>query len=533
MFICKRINRDDFSMPKCNICGKVLNNPNSQTHINSKYHQSKLKNAKPINNTKEIHIQNLKSHQKSRNLWESPVYRFRIPKDPEDEPNSDLIEIVINVTKSAPSQNLPSGSLEAVLSQIFKNFKNINYVLDFGAGKLRLAPFILRKDKKLCAVEFEELINNKITKNNIRICKKFGDQFDNLVFPNPFLNDNKKFDLIILINVLPVMPVFAERLFLLSILHKKLKSNGYILWYAMKETKGYKKKRKSNDFVCGDGVWMQEGRKIKTFYKYHKPTELNEMFGTTGFELNKIYPDYIQDIRLYKKNKYNLFSEIISDQIICKEVQFDESIEDPISNKPKIIKRKENPKLIIPNPKSISIENLYINALDQLPSGIEHSSEYHRLTSLIIGRIFHSSLKNMTIQQEENRGRKFIDTVFTNSAKKGFFKDLIDNPNILCQYIIVEAKNYSHDPDNPEFDQLSGRLSKKAGTFGILVCRTIVNQRLALERCQGYLDDDHYVIFLSNNDLIELLNFSYTGLNNEINDFMHDKLRSLVFRTRR
>ena len=30
-------------MPKCKICGKVLKNPNSSSHINSKYHQEKLK----------------------------------------------------------------------------------------------------------------------------------------------------------------------------------------------------------------------------------------------------------------------------------------------------------------------------------------------------------------------------------------------------------------------------------------------------------------------------------------------------------
>ncbi len=30
-------------MPKCKICGKELKNPNSSSHINSKFHQGKLK----------------------------------------------------------------------------------------------------------------------------------------------------------------------------------------------------------------------------------------------------------------------------------------------------------------------------------------------------------------------------------------------------------------------------------------------------------------------------------------------------------
>ena len=33
-------------MPKCPICGKVLKNPNSPAHINSKYHQEQIKSQK-------------------------------------------------------------------------------------------------------------------------------------------------------------------------------------------------------------------------------------------------------------------------------------------------------------------------------------------------------------------------------------------------------------------------------------------------------------------------------------------------------
>ena len=34
-------------MPECQICGKVLKNPNASSHINSKFHQQKLKEVKP------------------------------------------------------------------------------------------------------------------------------------------------------------------------------------------------------------------------------------------------------------------------------------------------------------------------------------------------------------------------------------------------------------------------------------------------------------------------------------------------------
>ena len=36
-------------MPTCKICGKILKNPNSSSHINSKYHQDKLESSPSIN----------------------------------------------------------------------------------------------------------------------------------------------------------------------------------------------------------------------------------------------------------------------------------------------------------------------------------------------------------------------------------------------------------------------------------------------------------------------------------------------------
>jgi len=51
----------------------------------------------------------------------------------------------------------------------------------------------------------------------------------------PFIQSRKKFDLIILMNVIPVMPVPAERLYLLDLLNSKVNDDEYLLLFAQKK----------------------------------------------------------------------------------------------------------------------------------------------------------------------------------------------------------------------------------------------------------------------------------------------------------
>lgn len=137
----------------------------------------------------------------------------------------------------------------------------------------------------------------------------------------------------------------------------------------------------------------------------------------------------------------------------------------------------------------------------------------------------------MKIKQEMNEGLKVIDTVYLNNAETGFFAKLARNFQIKCPYIIAEAKNYSVDPKNPEFDQLAGRLNNDVGKFGILVSRNIEDVEAAERRCQSYLSDGKYVIFFVDADLTNLLELYQDGDTEGIGDFMDGKLRPLVFRS--
>lgn len=52
-----------------------------------------------------------------------------------------------------------------------------------------------------------------------------------------------------------------------------------------------------------------------------------------------------------------------------------------------------------------------------------------------------------------------------------------------------------------------------------------------LKRCQSYLDDDKYIIFLTDEDIIKLCEYAILNLDAEINDFIDSKFKSLIFRS--
>ncbi len=453
-------------------------------------------------------------------LWKSPVYRFRVPTDDDD----NLIEVVVDVTGSAPSQGEPSKALQTTLKYIFSKYDEIESVLEFGAGKLKNIPFLLKQGKNVGAVEFEELGENDITKRNLKIASKHGKKFEKLLFPNPFISNPKKYDLILLLNVPPVMPVPAERLILLDILHKKINCGKYLLWLAQKEG-SYKRIKEEGKNNLGDGLWMGKKTYFKTFYRYFQVEELDEIMYLYGFELEKRFnvPD---DARLYKRMDESLLSGLLTQEKIREFIPLDETIKNPTSPKLKIIEQIPSTKIVLPDPKELSIENLYIERLKSILPGHDDSYEYHHIVAYALGRIFRGSLKNLRMEVKMEEGIKRIDIVFTNSAKNGFFFKL--NNQVKCNYPMIEVKNISHDPGNVEIDQLAGRFNDNRGNFGILVCRKIEDKKKVIERCKTYLPN-RYIVTLSENDLVELLEFSRESMFEEIDDFIDTKLKELIF----
>ncbi|MBS5797602.1 MAG: hypothetical protein KH100_09820 [Dysgonomonas mossii] len=170
-----------------------------------------------------------------------------------------------------------------------------------------------------------------------------------------------------------------------------------------------------------------------------------------------------------------------------------------------------------------------ISRLQIIPSGTENASNFHNIIIGILELLFYPHLINPRKEREIHEGRKRIDITFDNAAKKGIFHILSEVHHIPCPYLYIECKNYSRDIANPELDQIAGRFSFQRGKVGFVVCRSIENLNLFMNRCKDtYRDDRGLIIPLVDEDLILLLQ-NYNESNQDFMEhFLSDRVRELI-----
>lgn len=167
--------------------------------------------------------------------------------------------------------------------------------------------------------------------------------------------------------------------------------------------------------------------------------------------------------------------------------------------------------------------------LDNITPGDTDAKKFHKHITGALTAIFYPFLINPQMEREIHDGRKRIDIVFQNAAQEGFFFELPTTKAVPSGYIPVECKNYTGDPANPELDQLSGRFSTNRGKFGFLVCRTIANKTLFLNRCKDTANDGRgFIVALDDADIKELLRLRKANDLRAINTFLDQRYRGLV-----
>jgi hypothetical protein len=460
-------------------------------------------------------------------LWESSVYKFRVPIDEDND--EQLKEVVFDVTLSAPNFPGPMKTLEGVFESLFDHLKdkNVTTVLDFGAAKLRNTLYLLKKGYKVGAVEFE-----KIKKESDQARKMFEEaetfkgKFKKLVYPHEFVKSTEKFHLVLLINVLSTMPVPVERLEVLNYCREKLRGDGYLFYYSMHGDSKYKEKC-TEDKRISDGYHMDSG-KYKSFFREFEDYEVDFMLQSNGFELEKKFPVSHNHARLYRKKGPYLLDGLMDISAIEKICEAGKLIENPLAVEPKTVTKDGSSQPVIPNPEEFDLDMLWIKKLKNIPKGRgTGETEFHRLSLLMLRRIFEPELRNFKIEREIDEGRKRIDIVATNSGKEGFFASLQHSHNIHCPWIFIECKNYGKEVENPEVDQLVGRFSDTKGVFGLLVFRKAKNRKELIKRCHDCLPRN-YILPLDEDDLIELLKLRRAKASEEIFNFLDDRFQELI-----
>ena len=138
-------------------------------------------------------------------------------------------------------------------------------------------------------------------------------------------------------------------------------------------------------------------------------------------------------------------------------------------------------------------------------SGKSSASRFEKLIERCFVYAFPLTLADPQAQDRVDDGRKIIDITFTNMATEGGLMAWARSA-YGAHKVIVECKNYSDDPANPEVDQLAGRMRPEFGKFGILVCRRAENMELLVRRCQDARRNQGLLLVpLVDEDMIKLV----------------------------
>jgi hypothetical protein len=435
-------------------------------------------------------------------MWETPVYKIKKDSGP---------EITIDVTRSAPNFTDPGSVLEAVFNSLTEGLKpEKTRILDVGAAKLRNTLYLLREGFHVYPVEFPELAQRtRQAQEILRKAEKFK-SFKPLTFPKDFFKFQEQADIVLMINVVNVMPVPRERLVLLSIIREKIKKNGVVLWYNWKDDP----KNLTSGNAVNDGFFKGKGHDNKTFHGEWDRAHVFEMFACAGFSHDKALDASLPSSSGNQVYTFRADAMSILDKYL--------DLKDVLRGQ-----GQGNSPIIRPEERKIDFPSAYIEELGNTRSGPKEQTKFHRLAARLLTTIFEDELRNPVIEKEINEGRGRVDVAFQNKSEKGFFKDAEERWKIVCPLISVECKNYGVS-GNPEFDQLSGRLSQKRGMLGLLVCRSMQDEKEAVRRCRDRLKDkNEYILLLDDNDLRALVK-AKSSANDGTDDYMNDKLIQLV-----
>jgi len=460
-------------------------------------------------------------------IWKKPTYKLHTNSGLDDQ--LSFKEILIDVTRSVPPFPETGKVLSDTFADVLNDFpgKAEVKILDFGAGRFRNTIHLLRVSPKnnVGAVEFERL--EGISKTHIAEANRFQKRFQQIVYPEDFFRREQRFDLIILVNVLNIMPVSAERLLAIRYCREKLNEGGKILWYSQHKDKFYQEKC-TEDNMLGDGYYMRNKSKYQTFYRDFEPYEVDEMFLASGMKLDRKIVAAGVIARLYKVRTSDPLEGVLTPDLIRTHVEGDMDYPEPEESQIKTVKFRKGSKPNLPNPSELAFEKLYEDALTRLPKSNAANFEYQNLVAAIFSRLFLSAPDHLELEKEVMSGLKRIDIFITNTADSGFFRTVRETHRVISPYVLVECKNYSVDIKNAEVDQLTARLTVDWGRFGIIVCRKNTDKDGIMNRLKGVrkIEPKNHVLCLEDSDMIRLLRLHLSDPD-EVDEYMNSKMEEI------
>jgi hypothetical protein len=464
-------------------------------------------------------------------MWESSIYKLNQPAGTDEDGHWIYKQIVIDVTRSAPSFATPGKALSSALEVTLEaaGIGPADTILDFGAGKLRNTLYLLERGYRVCAVEFaDQFTHSKPARENLaRARSEFAGRFSTLLYPADFIASDRRFKLVLLINVINIMPVSPERLLVLQACHGKLADGGFLLWYTQRGDAHYEERLKQQ-YRIGDGVYVGRHAKYKTFYREYTVDEIDALLAQAGFTYDrKVEATWRNQSRLYRKTGDTPLVGLLSPELIDLAQVIDDRIPDPTTVEPKTVSRKGERKKGDPNPDQLTADQLWIEALAAEKEGYERAASYEDLVRRLLEHLFAEELRNL---QFVPPSQGFRDIMAENRNRLGFFSSLKAVHNIRTARILVKCRNARLSVK--DFDGIVSGMDRLE--FGLLAYRGGM-RKSAIGQCQKlFLRNEKVILPLDDKDFRDLLRLKMkagqpgSDGGNEIDSFLTRRLREIM-----
>jgi len=197
--------------------------------------------------------------------------------------------VIVKTEYAAKSVLQPN---QTILKKILSLNKNTT-LLDYGCGKLRYTIPLSSKIKSIVAVDSAEQLERiqKIGQVNTQLCNYVKENLKNVkVYSlNAKTWQNKKYDYILCINVLPVIPIVKLRKQIINMLTNLLKKNGILLITCQYNNsyfdnyQNYENSKKHHD------GWLLANPGLSSYYAIIGPPKLTEYVKLLDTKKYKIY----------------------------------------------------------------------------------------------------------------------------------------------------------------------------------------------------------------------------------------------------
>lgn len=146
------------------------------------------------------------------------------------------------------------------------------------------------------------------------------------------------------------------------------------------------------------------------------------------------------------------------------------------------------------------------------PHGVPGWRAFEDAGTAALTYLFVPPLSEPTIQPRSFSGIDRRDAVFPNRNMTGdtFWGQL--QVELKARLVLVEFKNYDiHALGKDEVDQTRNYLTKPYGKLGLICCRNEPSKEALLRRNQVYTQEEKVILFVTEEDLCEMLRMKERG----------------------